>query len=239
MKRSQFTPVKNKLFLAALIFSLTSSYNDACSQTKTDQNDEPVEAAPKVKYKVKRSVFRYNNIISVYPFQSAINYMTFAYELKTGAKTAFKTQAGYAKKDQTSFLNTGLSGISNYSAFRIQMELKFFMNKKPEVFNGLYIAPFVLYKSCNYTYEGEQQVYDPIYGYYQTVYVNINDKASAFHIGFILGYHVKVGESFTIDMFAGEGLMTATGNSERASRIFDVYANEIRMKLGLSIGYGF
>lgn len=229
---------KSRLFFVALIFILTLSCNTIFAQT-TEQSDDPADVVPRTKYKVKKNVFRYNNVVSIYPFQSAINYMTFAYELKTGEKTAFKTQAGYAKKDQSSFFDLGLGSISNYSAFRIQMEFKYFMNKKAEVFNGLYIAPFALYKSCKYTYTGDRQVYDPITGYYHYVTVNVKDNASAFHVGFLLGYHAKIGESFTVDMFAGEGLMSASGNFNDASRVFDTYANEIRMKLGMSIGYGF
>ena len=121
------------------------------SQTTSDTDEgsaEPATTPKTTKYKVKKNIFRYNNVFSFYPFQSAINYMTVGYELKTGEKTAFKTIAGYAQQ-QSSLL--GFSDISNYSGFKIEMELKYFINKKSVVFNGIYFAPFAMYKSCNFT----------------------------------------------------------------------------------------
>ncbi len=212
-------------------------YHQAATQTKEGQQEDPAEGeSPKVKYKIKKPVFNYNSVFSVYPFQPAINYMTLGYEFKTGEKTAFKTLAGIASKENSVL---GIGNISNYSAYKIEMQFKYFMNKKAAVFNGIYIAPFVLFKSCKFTYDGQERIFDSIFGSYRTVNIHKTDKANAFHLGFILGYHLLLGERFTLDMFAGEGLMSASGNYKYGSRVFDIYANEIRMKLGLSIGFGF
>ena len=235
MKKNQSRIMLKRIFLPVVYFFLCFSLSQVSAQTD-DENEKEETPAPKVKYKLKRNLFNYNNIISVYPFQSVINYMTVAYELKTGEKSAFKTIAGYAKKESSLL---GLGTISDYSGYRLEMQFKYFMKKKGSVFNGIYIAPFVLFKSCNYTFDGEETVYDPITGSYNYLFVHVKDKASVVHVGFILGYQLKLGDSFTLDMFAGEGVMSAYGNYKYASRIFDAYSNEIRMKLGLSIGYGF
>ncbi len=208
------------------------------SQTTNDNVEESAEAptTKATKYKVKKNIFRYNNVFSFYPFQSAINYMTVGYEFKTGEKTAFKTIAGYAKQESSLL---GFSDISNYSGFKIEMELKYFVNKKSVVFNGIYFAPFAMYKSCQFTFMEDKSYYDPNTGIYHYETVETSGKSGATHIGFLLGYHSKIGESFTLDMFAGEGLMSASGNHEMGSRFGDIYANEIRMKAGICLGFGF
>jgi hypothetical protein len=223
------------LLLLALLF--TGSFTPLAAQTDTETNDAAEAPAPKTtKYKVKKNLFNYNNIISVYPFQPIINYMTLGYEFKTGDKTAFKTIAGYARKESN---DLGIDDMTDYSAYRVEMQFKIFTRKKPHVFNGTYIAPFVLYKNCNYTSERLQTYYDPVLGYYTSRTIREKGNASVVHAGFILGYHAKIGENFTIDMYAGEGIMSASGSYKNASRLFDVFSNEIRMKIGLSVGYGF
>ncbi len=229
-------PQKNKMIIL-FVFIITLFAIPSFAQTNTQSTEEATDATPaKVKYKTKKNVFRFNNLISIYPFQAAINYMTLGYEFKIGEKTAFKTLAGYAEKEGNIL---GINSISKYSGFRIEMQLKYFITKNPDVFNGVYFAPFALYKNCNYTYDEDKWLYDPVLQYSTYMLVQTRDKASAFHVGFLLGYHTKVGESFTIDMFAGEGLMSASGNYKLGTRILDAYSNEIRMKIGLSVGFGF
>ncbi len=227
------------LFCSVLfIFLCLIPSTELKSQTTGDNVEESGEAptTKTTKYKVKKNIFRYNNVFSFYPFQSAINYMTVGYELKTGEKTAFKTIAGYAKQESSLL---GFSDISNYSGFKIEMELKYFVNKKSVVFNGIYFAPFAMYKSCQFTFMEDKSYYDPNTGIYHYETVETSGKSGATHIGFLLGYHSKIGESFTLDMFAGEGLMSASGNHEMGSRFGDIYANEIRMKAGICLGFGF
>ncbi len=237
MKKKVSITSRRLFFFLTIFFSSALLATVAQAQTDTGSSEENTEAAPaKVKYKSKKNVFRFNNVISIYPFQAAINYMTLGYELRTGERTTFKTIAGFAQKEK-SLLD--INNISKYSGFKIEMQLKYFINKKNEVLNGVYFAPFVLYKGCNFSFDEDNYVYDPVLGYSTYVLSHKKDKASAFHVGFLLGYHSKIGDNFTLDMFAGEGLMSSTGNLDYGSRVFDVYANEIRMKVGLNIGFGF
>ena len=162
------------------------------SQTTSDTDEgsaEPATTPKTTKYKVKKNIFRYNNVFSFYPFQSAINYMTVGYELKTGEKTAFKTIAGYAQQ-QSSLL--GFSDISNYSGFKIEMELKYFINKKSVVFNGIYFAPFAMYKSCNFTFMDDRSYYDPNTGITITKLLKPNQNQQQHISGFYLGIIQKL-----------------------------------------------
>ena len=92
--------LKATLCFSIFIFSICfgSKLN---AQTNTESTENKEEAtSPKSKSKVKKSTFDYNNIISIYPFQAAINYMTIGYEFRLGEKTALKTIAGIAQKEE-------------------------------------------------------------------------------------------------------------------------------------------
>jgi hypothetical protein len=225
------------IFFISLLLLIVFNINSVMAQTTTE--NEEVEQ-PKVKYKVKKKLFRYTNVISVYPLQAISNYMCLGYEFKTGEKTALKTMAGFAQKEGTflDFNNTNAS-LTKYAGYKIEMQFKYFINSKATVFNGIYFAPFASYKACSFNYDIGEEVYDPNTGFYRYNTVSKKGKAGAMHLGFLLGYHTKVGESFTIDMYAGEGLMSCSGNYSYGSRLFDTYSNSIRLKLGLNLGFGF
>jgi len=219
--------------------TLLCSGTMAISQTQGG-NDDNENYQPRVRYKTKKNQFRYNNILSIYPAQALNSCMMLGYEFRTGDRTAFKTIAGYTQKEGDFFQN-GFQNVTmtNFSSYRIEMQIKYFINKKVEPFNGIYFSPFILYKASDFSYDIYEERYDPITGVYSSMTTNKKGKASALHAGFILGYHIKMGDNFTLDICGGEGIMNASGDYKNGSRVFDVYSNSIRLKAGLDFGFGF
>ena len=235
MRRMKIHLYSKSIFYVVL-FSCLLNRNSGFSQTSNNIDETGNTPAKPDKSSPKKKVFPYNNIISIYPFQAAIAYMTLGYELKLGEKTVLKTIAGLAEKEQNFFSENNLT---QYSAYRVELQLKYFIKKKAKAFNGVYIAPFALYKSCNFGYELTEKIYNPVIGFYEYINIEKIGKANVSHVGFLVGYQAMLGESFTLDLFIGEGLMSAAGDYKYGSRVLDVYANEIRLRTGLSIGYGF
>src|SRR6266446_2576167 len=99
MKKSHRLCTIKTVLLVTLIFCFFLNGKKAVSQTNSGNNEENQEATTQ-KYKVKKKVFRNNNVFSIFPLQAISNYMTVGYEFKTGEKTAFKTIAGYSEAEQ-------------------------------------------------------------------------------------------------------------------------------------------
>jgi len=217
-----------KTLLAGLIFLSASTQIFAIND-----NPEPIVKADYtaiLSTKKTKKEFPYKQVISFYPAKAFANYMMGGYERQVGPKHIFKVTAGYAnftdQNLQTSFNND----LQNFSALRFDLMFKYFIGKNARVFNGLYFSPYLSFKNANFQY-------DDFNNFNGTVWED--GQAQSIAGGFVLGFQVPIGESFTVDAFVGNAMIKSTGDYKQASRFMDSYRNAIGLISGFSFGFGF
>ncbi len=179
----------------------------------------------------KKPEFNHKSVASVFPFRAFANTMMFGFETKTSDKACFKIVAGvtYFEKD-----NIGFTEIYNYTGGRFEAQYKNFIGKNAKAFNGLYVAPFLLYKTSSFKYETNK-----VNGWQDTT---VNGSVNMKGAGIVFGYQTTIGESATIDFFLGQGFFKSKGRNpedlDNANRPFDTFSSAIGFYTGFSVGIG-
>ena len=158
--------------------------------------------------KKEKKEFPYKQIVSFYPGKALANYMMAGYERQIGPKQVFKVAAGYGSFEEQN-ISTGFNNdIKNFSAVRFELMFKYFIGKKPTVFNGVYFAPFVSFKNSNFKYNQDRNdgSFFPVEDIWE------EGSANSLATGFVFGIQAPIGESFALDIFVGNGLIKSTGD---------------------------
>ncbi len=183
-----------------------------------------------IKPPTKKPEFNHKSVASIFPFRAFANTMMFGFETKTSDKACFKIVAGvtYFEKD-----NVGFTDIYDYTGGRFEAQYKNFIGKNAKAFNGLYVAPFLLYKTSSFKY-------DDIGKNWQDT--TFNGKVNMKGVGIVFGYQATIGESATIDFFLGQGFFKSKGRNpddlDNANRPFDTFSSAIGFYTGFSVGIG-
>ncbi len=183
---------------------------------------------PANKSKQKKE-FPFRQVVSFYPAKAIANYMMLGYERQVGAKNVLKIAVGYANFEQQNLFSGFNNNIKNFSGTRFDLMYKYFIGKEPTVFNGIYFAPYASFKSSNFKYEkfnGFGSVWE-------------DGSATALAGGFIFGYQVPLGDSFTADVYIGDAMVKSHGDYTSADRFMDSYHSSIGLISGFSVGFGF
>jgi len=129
--------------------------------------------------------------------------------------------------------------LDKFTEFGIETQLRIYVIKDQPALNGLYLAPYVSYKSMNYSgatnYNGLVLYVGP-----GPVYV-FNVTTSDLGIGYIIGYQWVFNSTFSLDLFVGGGNNIISGNNSGgalATSMFE-YRSGIDIHSGLAIGIAF
>ncbi len=204
-----------------------ASDSDSVKVDKSVLNLEPTKKSRK-----EKTDMDYRQVFSCYPIKALSNYIMLGYERQVGDKHVLKIAAGYVSfEDQLASTNFDFE-VKDYSGFRFDMSLKYFVGENNPVFNGIYFSPYVSFKNSKFMYNDFNDFQFPS---------DIWEEGSAtsFHGGFIFGYQLPIGESFTIDGYVGNVLKRSSGNYKEATRLFDSYKNNIGLIGGITVGFGF
>lgn len=176
--------------------------------------------------KKKKPSPKYVNLFSIYPLRALASYLMVGYEGKVSRNKAVKFIAGYASLENAFLYNID---ILKYNAVRLELQYKYFLGKKANVFEGFYCAPNLMFKKSNYQYEDG--------GVNLLVYKGV---AQATMLGLVIGYQIPIGEMVNIDAYVGQSVMWASGDFRQISdRTGDTYSNDIGIQAGICIGIGF
>lgn len=188
----------------------------------------PLWAACQTKTPV-RPVFDHRSVVSLYPLRGFANTLMLGLEKKVSSAASFKVIAGVTQFREA----TLLSDAFNFTGVRLEAQYKYFPGKKPVVFRGAYVAPFVLIKTASFNYEYTQS---------QLTYLVQDAAVKTVAGGLLAGYQHTVGDFLTIDAYLGQGLFRSYGRNKMdvtyANRPFDSYPNAIGFYAGFCVGVG-
>ena len=189
-------------------------------------------ASMMLKKRKEKEEMEYKQVVSFYPVKALSNYMMVGYERQISPKHALKVVAGYVNFE-TNNTNTNFDfEVKDYSGMRFDIMLKYFVGRNNPVFNGAYFSPFLSFKNAKFKHRS----FDFNFGVEPEWE---EGAASSLTAGFIFGYQIPLGESFSVDAFIGDALKSSSGNYLQADRLFDQYRNSIGIITGLSVGFGF
>src|SRR6185312_5978436 len=106
--------------------------------------------------------------------------------------------------------------------------------------NGLYLAPYVSYKTMTYSGTTYPNYIDLLYPAPPQIYYS-NASVSDLGIGYIIGYQWVYNSTFTIDAFIGGGNNSISGNNAggNLSNTIYEYRSGIDFHSGIGIGIAF
>jgi len=189
------------------------------------------------KRKKEKEEMSYKQVFSFYPIKALSNYMMVGYERQIGPKHALKIAAGYVNFEESitgNEFNFNFE-IREFSGVRFDIGLKYFVGENNPVFNGIYFAPFLSFKNSKFRYNDFNNFQFPP----PPVEEWEEGSATSLNAGFIFGYQLPLGESFSVDFYVGNVIKRSGGDYEQANRLFDAYRNSIGLTSGLTVGFGF
>jgi len=215
------------LFFLATFFSISVFADEVPSYSS---KKKPDYSSLLIKRKKEKDEMSYRQVISFYPVKALSNYMMVGYERQISPKHALKVAAGYINFEQNNTSTNFDFEVKNFSGVRFDLMLKYFVGKNNPVFNGVYFSPILSFKNSKFKYNAFDN-----FGIEQWE----EGAASSVVAGFLLGYQIPLGESFTVDVYLGNAIKTSSGDYLQANRIFDQYSNSNGLVGGLSLGFGF
>jgi hypothetical protein len=176
-----------------------------------------------------------DGVFTIFPTNFVASTAKAGYEFKIAHNKGLKLMASFGS-------STGSNDyyyLDKFSEAGLEAQFRIYVLKDHPALNGLYLAPYVSYKSM--TYSGATN-YDGLVLYVGPgpVYVN-NVTASDFGIGYVIGYQWIFNSTFTVDVFAGGGNNSISGNTSGgnlASTVYE-YRSGIDFHSGIGIGIAF
>jgi hypothetical protein len=228
---------KGLFFKMLLILAFSCLYLTSNAQT----NQGRPKQRPKVStrsYSGRDTTYRKGALTS-FPLNFIASTMKVGYEFRLSPNKGLKLIGSYGASS-SSTNNSNIYGTPNntyynlgsFSEYGLEAQLRFYILKGRPALNGLYLAPYVSYKSMNYSYNGTN---------YQGFAFNQNATTSDFSVGYVIGYQIIYSSSFTLDLFIGGGINNITGDNSNGTLSTDPFAyyKGIMIHPGLGIGIAF
>lgn len=225
------------IFLTGILFIFSS--NDSAAQSKRKKN--------KPRTNDSASAIMRQNIITTFPFSFVGGSILLGYERQYAHKKGIKFLAGVGAADRSRYYSANsdnFSGTRNYvdnmSSFYLELQPRFYVIENKVPMNGLYMAPVLYFKQMNFdlTIEDNFNSFPPT-GPGTTVLEK--QQATAYSVGYVIGYQAIFRSSLTLDFYAGGGMMRAQGDHKKINTEMgiDSYRNGITIHLGAALGLAF
>lgn len=195
------------------------------------------ESMSEMLLKTKRSKrdLDYRQVFAFYPVKALSNYIMISYERKVSDKHILKVGAGYVSFEELLTSTNFDFEVKDYSGFRFDLMLKYFVGENNPTFNGVYFSPLISFKNAKFKYNDFNDVFNP--GNPDAEFEE--GSATSYHLGFAFGYQLPIGNSFNVDFYIGNVLKRSNGDYKAADRLMDQYKNAIGLVSGLTLGFGF
>jgi len=200
--------------------------------------NRPVYQGPKINHRrFNMDSIERRGILTFNPTNFAASTIKAGYEIRLSHNKGLKFVGSFGATN--SGANGGsIYGLDKFTEFSLEAQFRFYVLKNHPSLNGLYLAPYVFYKTMTYSDSTNYDSYlngNPV----PTAYIN-NAVVSAFGVGYIIGYQWIFRSTFVIDAFIGGGNNFISGNNQWGS-LTSVYAygSGINLHSGIAIGLAF
>jgi len=174
-------------------------------------------------------------VLTFFPTNFVASTMKIGYEFRLTQNKGLKLLGSYGSSANQSNASSGNDyySLNSFSEFGLEAQLRFYVLKGRPSLNGLYMAPYLLYKSMNYTYSSQNPI--------TFLPENASGTTSDFSIGYVIGYQILYNSSFSLDMFVGGGINSISGDNTHGNLGTDIfgYYKGIMIHPGIGIGIAF
>lgn len=183
------------------------------------------------------------NVITTFPLSFVGGSILLGYERQYAHKKGIKFLAGVGAADRSRYysansdnFNGTYNYVDNMSSFYLEVQPRFYVIENKVPMNGLYMAPILNYKQMNFDLTIEDN-----FGPSPSTTTLEKQQASAYSIGYVIGYQAIFRSSLTLDFYAGGGMMRAQGDYKKINTQMgiDSYRNGITIHMGAALGIAF
>ncbi|MDB5258490.1 MAG: hypothetical protein JWM14_3185 [Chitinophagaceae bacterium] len=187
---------------------------------------------------------KYSNTIAYDPVYSLFYYgVSFSYERAVAQRRSLYISLGfYDFIGLDEYRNTQLdrSYLKSTTGYRCLLEYRFYLMPEGSVFSGVYAGPSVYYKQR--LEDVSESVKDSL-NHYTYTYQDNARFGSAFGLGAVIGYQIRMSNRFVFDAYVRIGGNIGFGDRKVAplvgKAILDPYNTSAFIGTGVSIGYKF
>ena len=219
------------LFPAGIFILFAGLFNQVSAQEKRPTGHKNIATT----MFGKRDTIKRKEIFTCFPTNFVASTLKLGYEFKVAHNKGLKFLGSVGSSSSAN----DYYYLDKFTEFGIETQLRIYVIKDQPALNGLYLAPYVSYKSMTYSgatnYNGLVLYVGP-----GPVYVS-NVTTSDLGIGYIIGYQWVFNSTFSLDLFVGGGNNIISGNNSGgalATSIFE-YRSGIDIHSGLAIGIAF
>ncbi|MDQ3073844.1 MAG: hypothetical protein M3Q97_11345 [Bacteroidota bacterium] len=171
--------------------------------------------------KKKKDEDRVETIFSAYPQGFFVGSMRLGFEKLAGEKTGLHGIIGIGAGEYSTFLQ-----VTDFTEIMAEFQPRFYVLRNTVTLDGPFVSPYVSFRYI--TFKDDVPI-EP-FG---------DRKASAFEIGYLLGYQKVFYSHFVIGMYAGGGMGFPSGNSDLVDKIVNGYRKGVSPHVGLQLGIAF
>jgi hypothetical protein len=214
-----------KIILALIMLSFAGSF------CKTFAQQRPMKQRPRLSRNTYNGIdtIERKGVFISYPTNFIASTLKVGYEFKVSHNKGLSLLGSLGGSDN----GNSFYGVNTFNEVGLESQLRFYILKDRPALNGLYMAPYVQFKSMAYT----ANYYDYNIGQEVSQKFNVSDVA----IGYVIGYQYIFGSSFTFNAFLGGGdnFMSGDNSGGNLSTNLYGYSNGISIHTGIGIGIAF
>jgi hypothetical protein len=219
------------LFPAAIIIPLAGLYNQISAQDKRPVGHKTIATT----MFGNRDTMKRKEIFTCFPTNFVASTLKLGYELRLAHNKGLKFLGSVGASSSSN----DFYFLDKFTEFGLEAQLRIYVIQDHPALNGLYVAPYVSYKSMTYSGQTNQNGLVMYVGP-GPVYVS-NATTSDLGLGYVMGYQWVFNSTFTVDFFVGGGDNIISGNNSGgilSTSTFE-YRSGIDLHTGIGIGIAF
>jgi len=223
---------KNRLFIALLASFLFSPFAQASAQSRPTNDQRNFMSSM---FGRPDTISR-TDILTIYPTNFVASTAKIGYEFKVAHNKGLKIMASYGSSNGVDDFYL----LDKFNEIGLEAQFRIYVLKNHLALNGLYLAPYISYKTMTYSGNSNPINLDLIYPSPSPVYYS-NATVAALGIGYVIGYQWIFNSTFTVDAYIGGGDNIISGNNAGGNLSGTVYEyrSGIDFHSGIGIGIAF
>jgi len=216
------------LFPACIIMLFAGLFNQISAQEKRPDNHKTIATT----MFGSRDTVKRKEIFTCFPTNFVASTLKLGYEFKVAHNKGLKFIGSVGSSSSPN----DFYFLDKFTEFGLEAQLRVYVIQVHPALNGLYVAPYISYKSMTYSgYTNFGDLVGP-----GPVYIN-NATTSDLGLGYVMGYQWVFNSTFTVDFFVGGGDNIISGNTSGgilSTSTFE-YKSGIDFHSGIGIGIAF
>jgi hypothetical protein len=183
----------------------------------------------------KSVAFTDTKVLSFHPFAMITGSLRLSFETKVTDKTSLKVIGGFSLADRSIYYYE----VENMWAYYAEVQYRYYIGNPASpayhVLKGAYAAPFLLNQYMDYDHAIVKMSAS---GQYIEL---VPRSSSGTGGGIVIGYQAITGSSLALDVYAGGGIMAASGDYKtlNSSTAFEGFRRGVIPHLGFNLGFSF